>query len=60
DIAHFRYSSDGEEWHSIGSPLQLHYKLEHFMGYRFGLYNYATKQIGGFADYDYFHYKKLV
>ncbi|WP_337102689.1 glycoside hydrolase family 43 protein [Paenibacillus sp. YIM B09110] len=60
DIAHFRYSSDGEEWQSIGSPLQLHYKLEHFMGYRFGLYNYATKQTGGFVDYDYFHYKKLV
>ncbi|MDQ0112578.1 glycoside hydrolase family 43 protein [Paenibacillus harenae] len=60
DIARFRYSSDGENWHSIGGPLQLHYKLEHFMGYRFGLYNYATKQTGGFVDYDYFRYEKLV
>ena len=25
------------------------------MGYRFGLFNYATKQAGGHADFDYFH-----
>jgi hypothetical protein len=25
------------------------------MGYRFGLFNYATKTPGGFADFDYFH-----
>ncbi|MCA0753501.1 glycoside hydrolase 43 family protein [Paenibacillus sp. N4] len=60
DIARFRYSSDGEVWHSIGEPLHLQYKLEHFMGYRFGLYNYATKQTGGYADFDYFRYEKLV
>jgi len=24
------------------------------MGYRFGLFNYATKQTGGFADFDWF------
>jgi hypothetical protein len=29
--------------------------VEHFMGYRFGLFNYATKQSGGWADFDYFH-----
>jgi hypothetical protein len=29
--------------------------MEHFMGYRFGLFNYATKNTGGFADFDYFH-----
>ncbi len=22
---------------------------------RFGLFNYATRQTGGFADFDYFH-----
>lgn len=59
DIARFRYSTDGETWHSIGKPLQMQYKLEHFMGYRFGLYNYAMKQTGGYVDYDYFRYKKL-
>jgi len=29
--------------------------LPHFMGYRFGLFNYATKAIGGIADFDFFH-----
>jgi hypothetical protein len=24
------------------------------MGYRFGLFNYATKTVGGFADFDFF------
>jgi hypothetical protein len=31
------------------------YTLDHFMGYRFGLFNYATKEAGGFVDFDYFH-----
>jgi hypothetical protein len=31
------------------------YTLPHFMGYRFGLFNYATKAAGGIADFDYFH-----
>jgi hypothetical protein len=25
------------------------------MGYRFGLFNYATKRAGGYVDFDYFH-----
>jgi hypothetical protein len=32
----------------------MSYTLPHFMGYRFGLFNYATKQTGGFADFDWF------
>ena len=34
------------------------YTLDHFMGYRIGLYNYATKSLGGYADFEYFSYKK--
>lgn len=30
------------------------YTIPYFMGYRFGLFNYATKTVGGFADFDYF------
>ena len=30
------------------------YTLPHFMGYRFGLFNFATKTPGGFADFDFF------
>ncbi|NJO70416.1 MAG: glycoside hydrolase, partial [Bacteroidetes bacterium] len=55
DEANFFYSLDGKTWNPIGSTLKMEYTLmEHFMGYRFGLFNYATKQTGGFADFDYF------
>ncbi|WP_372490047.1 hypothetical protein [Chitinophaga sedimenti] len=30
------------------------YTIPHFMGYRFGLFNYATKTAGGYADFDYY------
>ena len=39
----------------IGSQLKMAYTLPHFMGYRFGLFNYATKTPGGYVDFDYFH-----
>jgi beta-xylosidase len=55
DIANFFYSLDGKTWISIGGPLKMEYRLDHFMGYRFGLFNYASKNPGGFADFDYFH-----
>ncbi|TPG71808.1 glycoside hydrolase 43 family protein [Hymenobacter nivis] len=55
DRAIFFYSLDGKYWKRIGEPLKMAYTLPHFMGYRFGLFNYATKQTGGYADFDYFH-----
>lgn len=58
DIANFFYSLDPESsgWTIIGAPLKMEYTLmEHFMGYRFGLFNYSTKTPGGFVDFDYFH-----
>jgi beta-xylosidase len=55
DVANFFYSLDGEKWLAIGSSLHMTYTLPHFMGYRFGLFNYATKEIGGHVDFDYFH-----
>ena len=54
DKAFFFYSLDGEKWTRIGSPLKMVYTLPHFMGYRFALFNFATKTAGGFADFDYF------
>lgn len=54
DIAKFLYSLDGKTWNVIGGTLHMQYRLEHFMGYRFGLFNYATKTLGGYADFDYF------
>ena len=55
DSADFFYSLDGKEWTAIGTPLKMTYTLPHFMGYRFGLFNYATENVGGFVDFDYFH-----
>ncbi|MCL8000958.1 hypothetical protein M8994_22460, partial [Brucella sp. 21LCYQ03] len=55
DIANFSYSLDGETWNPIGTPLKMMYTIPHFMGYRFGLFNYATKEAGGYVDFDYFH-----
>src|SRR5690625_2101423 len=54
DKADFYYSLDGVEWKSIGNTLQMEYTLPHFMGYRFALFNYATKTEGGYVDFDYF------
>ncbi|MFT4071231.1 MAG: glycoside hydrolase 43 family protein [Dysgonamonadaceae bacterium] len=56
DVARFFYSLDGKTWKVIGGPLKMEYTLmEHFMGYRFGLYNYSSKNPGGYVDFDYFH-----
>lgn len=54
DKAYFYYSLDGKSWKAIGGSLKMTYSLAHFMGYRFGLFNYATKTPGGFADFDFF------
>lgn len=54
DQGRFFYSLDGKSWTSIGQPLQMKYTLPHFMGYRFGLFSFATQQPGGHADFDYF------
>jgi beta-xylosidase len=54
DEAKFYYSLDGKNWNSIGNTLKMRYTIPHFMGYRFGLFNYATKNIGGHADFDWF------
>jgi beta-xylosidase len=54
DVADFFYSLDGKTWISIGSQLKMEYSMPHFMGYRFGLFNYATKTPGGSVDFDWF------
>ena len=55
DTANFFYSLDGKSWMAIGTPLKMTYTLPHFMGYRFGLFNYATTKVGGYVDFDFFH-----
>jgi beta-xylosidase len=55
DKAYFYYGLDGKTWTNIGSVVQMSYTLPHFMGYRFGLFHYATKTAGGYVDFDYYH-----
>jgi beta-xylosidase len=54
DKASFFYSLDSTIWKSIGNTLQMSYDMPHFMGYRFALFNFATKTAGGTADFDWF------
>jgi len=54
DKAYFYFSLDGRTWTKTGSVLQMAYTLPHFMGYRFGLFNYATQTEGGYVDFDYY------
>lgn len=54
DKATFFWSSDSASWKQIGNTLQMSYKLEHFVGYRFGLFHQATKSAGGVSDFDWF------
>jgi beta-xylosidase len=54
DTARFFYSLDGRSWNPLGTELKMRYTLPHFMGYRFALFNYATKTPGGIVDFDFY------
>ena len=57
DKATFAYSLDGEEWTEVDQeiPMSFDYR-RHFMGTKFALFNYATKETGGHVDVDWFHF----
>ena len=54
DQSYFYYSNDGKTWTRIGNAIRMPYSMPHFMGYRFGIFNFATKEAGGYVDVDYF------
>lgn len=58
DKANFYYSYDGQSWTKIGDELSMTYDLKLFTGYRSGIYSYATKTTGGYADIDFFEYER--
>lgn len=58
DKGYFYYSLDGEKWIKIGDVLEMKYTLDHFMGYRFGLFNWATTKTGGWVDWDWFRVRE--
>jgi hypothetical protein len=43
----FSYSSDGKTYNKLGDPFVMTNDWRFFMGYRFGMFNYATKSLGG-------------
>ncbi len=60
DVADFFYSLDGKSWLPVGTQLKMAYTIPQFIGYRFALFNYATKNAGGFADFDYFRITETI
>jgi len=60
DICKFYYSLDNKTWQQLGSDFHMVYNLKHFMGNRFSIFNYATKQSGGYIDIDFFDYKRIL
>lgn len=45
--AEFAYSTDGSTFSSIGSSYELSTAWEFYLGYRYGIFNYATQSQGG-------------
>lgn len=59
DIAVCYYSLDNEDWREIGTEFKMKFDYRKlFMGTKYAIFNYATKDIGGYADIDFFHYKR--
>jgi beta-xylosidase len=51
----FFYSFDNKNWEKLGGTLEMTYSISnHFMGYRFALYNFAKTSEGGYVDFDFF------
>ncbi len=57
DMASFAYSMNGEDWNDFEQEIPMRFDyMRHFMGTKFALFNYATKQTGGHVDFDWFHF----
>jgi len=52
--ARFEYSFDNKEFIQLGCELTMQFNLKIFTGNKFGLFNYATKETGGYVDFDWF------
>ena len=55
DRASFAYEKDGE-WITFGETIPTRFSLDHFTGYRFAMFLFATKEIGGQATFSDFRY----
>jgi beta-xylosidase len=53
-IATFSYSLDNKSFTKLGNELRMQFKLNIFTGDKFCLFNFATKEPGGYVDFDWF------
>ena len=58
NVCRYQYSYDNENWKSFGVQMTMGYTLDFFVGQRFYLFNYATKEKGGYVDIDWFTTEK--
>lgn len=58
DDAIFSYSLDDKSWTQLGGKFHMIFSMAHFTGNKFAIFNYATKEAGGFVDVDFFRYQK--
>lgn len=57
DVATFAYSLDGRKWQEMPEQIRVSFDYSRFfMGTKFAIFNYATKQTGGYIDVDNFRY----
>ncbi len=50
--ASFQYSADNKVFKPLGNDLSMRFSLKIFTGNKFCLFNYATKESGGYVDVD--------
>ena len=55
--ASFEYSFDNKSFTKLGNELSMRFNLSVFTGNKFCLFNYATKETGGFVEFDWFRTK---
>jgi beta-xylosidase len=53
-MATFEYSFDNTKFTPLGSELSMRFNLSIFTGNKFCLFNYATRETGGYVDFDWF------
>ena len=58
DDALFSYSLDDREWMQLGDKFHMIFSMAHFTSNKFAIFNYATRETGGYVDVDFFRYNK--
>lgn len=56
-VARFQYSFDNTQFEELGNALSMNFSLKIFTGNKFCLFNYSTRETGGYVDFDWFRVK---